>query len=171
MKSPYKIAKELGISHQAVYKRLTADFIAKLHNHVVQLNKGKLQLDAVAEAELKNLFNKVAQPVVQPDMQQVEQPVVQPLSNQKTDEEVIFLREQIKTLQNELTQERQHSRDQAERVTSLADRLAQLNENQQKLLGMEQTRISPALLTSAESGSAPMEAKKRNFFRWILHKE
>ena len=45
-------------------------------------------------------------------------------------EEVQFLREQVKELQEELKTERAHSRE-------IAERLAQIMENQQKLIGIE----------------------------------
>jgi len=56
----------------------------------------------------------------------------------------------IQTLQEELTNERTHSREQANKLADLASELAELNRNNQILLGSEQTRNNPAFLQSDE---------------------
>jgi len=54
--------------------------------------------------------------------------------------------EQIEALQADLTSERTHSREQADKLSDLAAQLAELTKNNQVLLGAEQSRTNPALL-------------------------
>jgi len=63
VKSPYQIAKELNVSPQAVYKRMTDEFTNQFTNHIQRTEKGKYKLDEVAEQGLKELFNRVVQPI------------------------------------------------------------------------------------------------------------
>ena len=60
MKSAYRIAKEIGVTPQAIYKRLTPDFKAKLANHIVKKNNITL-FDDIAEQQIRQAFNKVDQ--------------------------------------------------------------------------------------------------------------
>jgi len=72
VKSPYQIAKELNVSPQAVYKRMTDEFTNQFTNHIQRTEKGKYKLDEVAEQGLKELFNRVVQPI-----NLIEQPIDQ----------------------------------------------------------------------------------------------
>ena len=82
--------------------------------------------------------------------QQNEQPNEQLLSYMNN--EIISLKEQLKTANAELIKERDFSRTQAEKIADLADRLARLNENQQILLLSEQSKNTPLLAeTTANS--------------------
>ncbi|MCL2577043.1 MAG: hypothetical protein FWE27_03205 [Defluviitaleaceae bacterium] len=74
MKSPYQIAKELNVSPQAVYKRMTDEFNNQHADHIKRTQNGKYKLDAVAEEALKELFNQVKQPLQQCNIKPVEQP-------------------------------------------------------------------------------------------------
>ena len=85
MKSAYKIAKEIGVSPQAIYKRLTTDFKAQLADHIEE-NGNKTLFDEIAEQQIKRAFNKadqaigigdVKQPVDEPVYRLVEQPSIQ----------------------------------------------------------------------------------------------
>ena len=60
MKSAYRIAKEIGVTPQAIYKRLTPDFKAQLANHIVKKNNITL-FDDIAEQQIRQAFNKVDQ--------------------------------------------------------------------------------------------------------------
>jgi len=68
--------------------------------------------------------------------------------------------EQIETLQADLTSERTHSREQADKLSDLAPQLAELTRNNQVLLGAEQSRTNPALLMGSE-GIERMGFKER----------
>jgi hypothetical protein len=89
MKTPYKIAKEIGVTPQAVYNKLTPEFTTLLSNHIQRNEKGKYSLDAVAEGKLKGLFNLLVQPI-----EQTIEPVEQALLNQLNSENA-FLRKQV----------------------------------------------------------------------------
>jgi len=54
--------------------------------------------------------------------------------------------EQIEMLLADLTSERTHSREQADKLSDLAAQLAELTRNNQVLLGAEQSRTNPVLL-------------------------
>ena len=56
--------------------------------------------------------------------------------------------EQIASLQTELSAERVHSREQADKLSDLATQLTELTRNNQLLLGAEQSRTNPALITA-----------------------
>jgi hypothetical protein len=79
MKSAYKIAKEIGITPQAIYKRLTPEFIQAQQPHVNEKD-GKTLFDEYAEQDIKRMFNRVEQPkenaknVQQPSIEFVVQP-------------------------------------------------------------------------------------------------
>ena len=146
MKSPYKIAREIGVSPQAVYKRLTEEFINKLDNHIQRKENGKYLLDDVAERVLKELFNQVVQPVQQPNIESVEQPLLNQLNNENS-----FLRQRVESLEQELKVEREHGREQADKLSNLATQLAELTRNNQILLGAEQSRNIPILSNPTES--------------------
>ena len=60
MKSAYRIAKEIGVTPQAIYKRLTPDFKAQLAEHIVKKNNITL-FDDIAEQQIKQAFNKIDQ--------------------------------------------------------------------------------------------------------------
>jgi hypothetical protein len=82
-------------------------------------------------------------------------------------EGISFLRNQVNDLQIELSKEREHSRAQAERLATIAEQLAELTRNNQVLLGAEQTRTNPALLSGvAADGRDPEESppRKRGIF-------
>ena len=160
MKTPYQIAKELGVSPQAVYKRLTDEFINRYNNHIQRTPKGKYQFGEVAEQGLKELFNRVEQSIQQPENNQVQQQKISLLN--QLNSEIAFLREQNKALFEKLTakdkqleDERTHSREQSDKLATLAAQLAELNRNNQLLLSREQSRTNPTLLTDSEPPNQP----------------
>jgi len=181
MKSPYQIAKELSVSPQAVYKRLTDEFNNQFNNHIQRTPTGQYKLDAVAERGLKALFNPAIEPVQQPTIEPVQQPAVevvepvqQPLLNQLNSENS-FLRTRIELLEESLKIERTHSREQsdklseqAEKIIDLATQLAELNRNNQLLLGAEQSRNNHALLIGNESPKPDDEKVQKKGFLFRL---
>jgi len=255
MKTPYQIAKELNVSPQAIYKRLTDEFNNQFNNHIQRTQKGRYLLDAVAEQGLKDLFNQVQQPdelycvykhlvpngkvyigitslkpyirwsngngykahtefysdineygwesvkhmiladgltksqaeieenrlIIEYESYKPErgynkqfkllkeiESVVQPLLNQLNTENV-FLRQRIDVLEQELKIEREHSREQTDKLINLAAKLAVLTENSQVLLGAEQSRTNPILLSSTDP-IEPISSTKRFFIRLFKRK-
>ena len=154
MKSPYKIAREIGVSPQAVYKKLTKEFINKLNNHIQRKESGKYLLDDVAERVLKELFNQTIQPVEQPKIESVEQPLLNQLNSENS-----FLRQRVESLEKELKIEREHGREQADKLSNLANQLAELSRNNQILLGAEQSRTIPILSNPSQPEEPPPSPK------------
>ncbi|MCL2593377.1 MAG: hypothetical protein FWD82_08455 [Defluviitaleaceae bacterium] len=146
MKSPYKISQEIGVSPQAVYKKLTNEFINKFNNHMQRKEKGKYLLDEVAEKALKELFNQIVQPVQQENIEQIQQPLLNQLNSEN-----MFLKARIEMLEQELKTERAHGRTQADKLSDLATRISELTHNNQILLGAEQSKSSPMLLLDGET--------------------
>jgi len=171
MKSPYKIAKELNVSPQAVYKRMSEQFNNEFNNHIQRTTTGQYKLDDVAERALKALFNQVVEPVEDLVVEPVEQ-LNESLLNQMNSENS-FLRARVESLEEELKTERTHSREQADKLSDLAAQLAELTRNNQLLLGAEQSRTNPALLPPnlGVSTETPKEAwKKKGFFKKMFKK-
>lgn len=113
-----EFAKKAGVSVQAVYKRLNNSL-----NPYIQLVEGRKMLKSSALFEIYGI--EVVQPI-QPFVQPI-QPSIQPGSEEKTvTPEVIFLRKQVEQLQAELSAERQHSRELAEKIVVLADQSQKL---------------------------------------------
>ena len=77
---------------------------------------------------------------------------------------------QIATLQEELTTERIHSREQANKIADLANQLAELNRNNQILLGSEQSRTNPALLPKGDDNQQPVIEQREGFFKRVFGK-
>jgi len=78
----------------------------------------------------------------------------------------------IIALQEELATERAHGRQQADRLAGLAAQLAELNRNNQILLGSEQSRTNPALMNGVkhEEQSESETATRRGFLNWFSKK-
>lgn len=113
-----EFAKKAGVSVQAVYKRLNNSL-----NPYIQLVEGRKMLKSSALFEIYGI--EVVQPI-QPFIQPI-QPSIQPDFDEKTvTPEVIFLRKQVEQLQAELSAERQHSRELAEKIVVLADQSQKL---------------------------------------------
>jgi hypothetical protein len=160
VKSPYQIAKELKVSPQAVYKKLTDAFNNQFNNHIQRTEKGKYLLDEVAEQALKDMFNKLVQPVQQQNIEPVEQPLLNQLNTENS-----FLRTRIEALEEELKTERNHSREQTDKLSDLAMQLAELTRNNQILLGAEQSKTNPVLLMGGEQPEIDeAKPKKKSIF-------
>ena len=162
MKSPYQIAREIGVTPQAVYKKLTNEFTNSLKDHIQRLENGKYLLDETAERTLKLLFNQVEHKIEQSDNNQVgqiEQPLLNRLNSQLNSENS-FLRTRVESLEEELKTERIHARQQSDKLSDLAAQLAELTRNNQILLGAEQSRTNPALLVDDESSRQPAQSEE-----------
>lgn len=133
-----EFAERAGVSVQAVYKRLNNSL-----NPYIQLVEGRKMLKSSALYEIYGV--KVEQPI---------QPSVQPELNEKSDgSEVDFLRKQVEQLQAELSKERQHSRELAERIVILADQAQKL----------QLAQLSPQVLEGSDGAamSAPLDQQDR----------
>ena len=111
MKTVAEVARELGVTPKTVYRWLN-----KVKQGVTEKINGIMYVTDEGETYLKEVcltgYNHVKQ------------------GENADNNEILFLREQIKMLQEELYTERAHGRE-------MAERLAQIMENQQKLIGIE----------------------------------
>jgi ribosomal protein S13 len=135
MKTAYQIAKEIGVSPQAVYKKITPEVLNRFNN-VVQRGKKRF-FDEEAEKAIKSMFvndtegKTTIEPVVEPVEPTIE-PVVEPDKNwfnNQNKSEVEYLREQL-----DVAYKRNHE---------LAMKISELTRNNQILLGMEKRDKMP----------------------------
>jgi DNA-binding LacI/PurR family transcriptional regulator len=135
VKTIKQIADENSVSVQTIY-RLLNSVKQETGEYLTEKIKGTAYLSEKNELIVKQRLTGVKQ-------------VLNTVKHAES-EEVVFLREQNKILQEELATERAHSREQADKLSDLAAKLAALSENHQVLLGREQARNSPALLTDEQ---------------------
>ena len=137
MKSAYQIAKEIGVSYQAVYKRLTPELMDRLSDHVQQRKKKKY-FDEYAEAAIKAIYKPVNERTRQADepvnerTRQADESLFNRLSIQLHGE-IEYLRRINDELRDELKVEREHSRE-------IALQVAKLTQNNQILLAVEKEK-------------------------------
>lgn len=160
MKTVAEFAKDAGVTPKTVYKWLNK--VKPFHTNGLTIKKGAVTF--ITEVGIKALTERFTK--VKPETHKGYTEV-----KQTEAPELVFLREQVKTLTEELNREREHSR-------TLAEQLADIARNSQILLGAEQTRTNPALLSEVEVGTvdtSPKEAeqpalKKRGFWERIFGK-
>lgn len=75
---------------------------------------------------------------------------------------------QIEKLNEELNKERTHSREQANRILTLAEQMAELTRNNQVLLKQEQDKTAKMLLSDEKIIT---KKQKKSIFGWILKKQ
>ena len=147
MKTIRQIANELGVSKQAVYKRIKGSLytVVAPYTHtvdgIVYISEQGERL--VIQAFCKNTAYKGAHT-------EYTEAHTEYTENHTNGSEVLFLRNQNKTLLEDLEKERAHSRGQADKLSDLAAQLAELTRNNQVLLGAEQSRTNPALLLGSD---------------------
>lgn len=125
-----EFAERAGVSVQAIYKRLNNSL-----NPYIQLVDGRKMLKSSA---LSDVYGIEVEQLVQPE-----------LNKEKSSSEVDFLRKQVEQLQTELSKERQHSRELAERIVVLADQAQKL----------QLAQISPQLIEGAGCVADPVESE------------
>ena len=155
MKTPYKIAKEIGVTPQAVYNKLTPEFIIPLNNHIQRNEKGKYSLDAVAEGKLKGLFNLLVQPIEQSN-ELVEQALLNQLNS-----EIAFLRKQVEIQSKQIS----------ELTIALENTTSSLQASQALHAGSMKQLVSGS--TSSVQPEQTEEATRsfiQRLFKWGVHK-
>jgi predicted Rossmann fold nucleotide-binding protein DprA/Smf involved in DNA uptake len=153
VKSAYRIAKEIGVSPQAVYKKLKT---VQVDGSVERSKNGGYMLDCEAEKSLRDMFTSI-QPgsidgltVGQPELNSSPTAVQYPpvlLDNEfedlkrrlerleaAADDERGRYNEHIRALEDDLRAEREHNRLQSDKIAELAAMLAELNRNSQLLI-------------------------------------
>lgn len=141
-----EFADKAGVSVQAVYKRLNNSL-----NPYIQLVEGRKMLKSSALREIYGI--RVEQPF---------QPSVQPeLNGESAFSEVDFLRKQVEQLQAELSKERQHSRELAEKIVVLADQAQQL----------QLAQMSPqSALPDTEPAPLPAQPQRKSWWNRIFRR-
>lgn len=158
MKTISELAKEMNVSVQTIYRTLN-----KVKQETGNCLTEKINGIANITGEGERVIRERLTPVKQENKQMFNS------VKHAESEETAFLREQNKFLQDELSKEREHSREQADKLSDLAAQLAELTRNNQILLGAEQSRTNPALLVDNELTKQGEEKQKKrglfNFFR------
>ena len=166
-----ELAKDLNVSTSTVYRMLKS---VEQSNAEPLIEKHKGTTYFTEEGE--KVIREHLAPIERNDNQCSSTTII---DEQEENAEILFLREQVKELQDELSKEREFSRTQSEKITDLTDRvisqneqLIKLNENQQILLLSEQTKNKPPLLSeiTTDIEDAPHE-NKQGFFKRIFNKK
>lgn len=154
MKTVAELAKEKSVSVQTIYRVLnrvkqeTGECLTEKKSGIAHINSKGVEilnerLTGVKQ-ENKKMFNSV---------------------KQAESEEITFLREQNRILQEELNKEREHSRTQLDKITDLAGQMAELTRNNQILLKQEQDRNkNPMLISDKLAEPEKDKPKKKGFF-------
>jgi len=129
MKSPYKLSKELSVSSTAVYKKIK-QLDNELEPYIIKKN-GKILLNDEAERILRNSFLEVIQPISEQLDNQFSNEFDKLYNQLNTENE--YLRGQNKILLDKVGQ-------QSDQIADLAEKLTELNRNQQILLKQEQDK-------------------------------
>jgi len=153
MKSPYQIAKECGVSSQAVYQKI--DRMKEQLTPHIQRDGKKILLNIQGENLLKSTFLNIVEQDIKQEKKKIEYSIEQSIEQgllKQLNIENEYLREQNKILLQELSKERQevnkereqiqtilekereHSRQQAERLAELTEKLTELTKNEQILM-------------------------------------
>jgi DNA-binding Lrp family transcriptional regulator len=139
MKTILELSRELGVSTSTIHRRLKGAEVS-----YTVINSGRMYVNDEGVEYLKNAvsvnFSETHCVSVKPNEIHV-----------TSDDEILFLREQVNILQEQLNLERAHSREMAEEI-------AQIMKNQQHLAGMDKT--------------IPLLAeKKKGWFRFMRRKD
>ena len=169
MKTVSQVARELGVTPKTIYKRLNRvkptvtpgnDEVKPGLTQCLTVKQGAITY--VTEDGEKYLIECLVKPTderyntgnteVKPGYTEVTQGNTHVMSNKDNEnEEILFLREQVKSLQEELKAEREHSRQKSDEISDMAQKLLEITRNQQVLLGAEQSRTNPALRTGIDN--------------------
>ena len=198
MKTVAELAREMNVSVQTVYRRLgkTDKSYTEKINGVTYITDAGIEAFTKGSTDVKQVLNGDKQALnddkemlnddkqtlngvkqtLNGVKQEVEDDVKQGEENVKhdKDDEIIFLRDQNRYLQEELIRSLEHSRDQADkiasqadRIVSLAEQLAELIRNNQMLLGAEQSRTLISSEAKEQMDQIIEMPKKRRFFSFF----
>ena len=165
MKTITEIADEIGVSRQAVHKKIKQEPLSTSLQKFTSTKGNTVYIENDGESLIKSAFIR-------------EQPSTEYVNRATTitaqyinslQKQVEQLSEQNEDLRIQLNKERDHSREQTDKLSNLAAQLAELTRNNQILLGAEQSRSNPALLTSGNQTEQTGEPqpKKKGFFNFF----
>ena len=164
MKTIKQIADEIGVSRQAVHKKIKQEPLStslqefmSTKNNVVYISVDGINLVKTAFLKDSLTTNSVNQ------LSTMTTQYMTSLQNQ-----IDFLAEQNQDLREQLNKERDHSREQTDKLSNLAAQLAELTRNNQILLGAEQSRTNSALLN--DNLTSEQSEKNSHKKRWQFWK-
>ena len=165
MKTIKQIADEIGVSKQAVHKKIKQEPLSTSLQGL-SINHGKgLQFPADGEKLIKQAFEKNEATTSKPS----KPTTVNRHSVDMVDKLIESLQGQIKTLtdqnkdlREQLNKEREHSRGQADNITGLATELSRLANNAQQLHAIESVKQPPQLTDELTA------QKKKGFFNRLF---
>lgn len=173
-KTVKQIADELGVSKQAVHQKRKAKALATALQPFTTTVDGVVYISEEGEKLLKEAFSGADRKAVDgnkftPVDGQVDAPEHPLYAILKA--ELDAKNQQIAELQDELAKERQHSREQAEKLAQLADQAQRLHAGsmQQQLLPEAGAVEDAATVEPAPEPSEPV--KKKGLFGWLRKKE
>jgi len=175
MKTIRQVADELGVNKDKVkyqVRKLPSEYLVKMGNITHLTDNGVLKLqELILGKVVGNSPGKIDDYPVNYRVNLPEDKI-----DDKNDKNELYniLRaelesknEQITTLQTELSIERTHGREQADKLSDLAAQLAELTRNNQLLLGVEQSRTNPVLRSEDEVvlHNGERQERKKGFFQ------
>lgn len=143
MKTVTEFANELGVTPQAVYKKIN-QFKRELTTGLKKGDNGKTLITPKGQAFLRDKFQ---------------------LSCQRVDNELTTrLEQENRELREDLRTEREHNRELNNRILNIAEQMAELTRNNQILLKQEQERNTAVLHSAVEQEPKSLSAKIKNLF-------
>jgi len=156
MRTVKELAAEYNVSVQTIYRRLT-ELDQNGKQPVKVLRNGKSYITPYGEVLISKTFPSVNQ------MDSNVKDNVKGLEKENSYEKVLL--ERISYLETELSKQLEINTKNTERIHELSKDIAELARNNQILLGAEQSRTNPVLLTrAAEPEKESAEPKKRRGF-------
>ena len=159
-----ELAKDLNVSVQTIYRALN-NVKQRETAEITEKHKGITYLTTIGENFIRDYLKPVKQDETECSTE------LNDVKHSENDE-ILFLRGQNKALLQELEKEREHSRQQSDRISDLAAQLAELTRNSQILLKQEQEKNTLLIsneqpfTASSESSEPPSENKKAFWRRW-----
>lgn len=173
MKTIAEIASEIGVSRQAVYKKIKQEPLSS-SLHAFTTNRDNVTyIETSGEKLIKSAFGKVTHLNVSTNPgDSISTQFIASLQ-----EQINTLTEQNQDLREQLNLERQHSRAQADKITELATDMAQLANNAQQLHGGDiMQRLTDKNVDAdqevADPGAAEeSQEQKPGFFKRVFGKK
>jgi len=174
MKTILQIAKEIGVTKQAVYKRYKGKLYPKLIPYIhtiegtayisergITLIKNDFLKDGISEDGSSEYIQDTPLDISEDTQKDTPSDIL----IQVLQKEIEIKNKQIENISAELTKEREHSRNQSDKILGLADQLASLNKNNQVLLREAQEKTAILLPEKFSDNTSVEPEKKKGFFK------
>jgi len=171
MKTIAQIAEEIGVTKQAVHKKMKQEPLSTrlegfttTKGNTVYVDDNGIKLIKSAFNTTKSSISSTSTKVVGVDDLSIE--IIKDLRSQMAN-----VMGQNKDLLEQLKIEREHSREQADKLSELASQLAELNRNNQILLGSEQSKTNQAIMASCENEAHSLQKENEGFFKRVFSRK